>query len=181
MNRKKFLIQLGGTGLLAILPLKAIYAANQKIFIAVSKVKEKIVRANEGTELRIFGNPQQQKVVGADTENQIFEWIDDLKPGSGIPPHIHTKEDEIFRVLSGQVEIMVDSKTTILKEGDMAYAPKNIVHSWKVVGDQKAKMWVSAFPSGMEHMFQELHDMPPGKPDFDTVAKICVRYGIKFV
>lgn len=181
MNRKTFLTQLGGTGLLAMLPLTKTFAAQTAKRSVESNAKAKIVRVNEGVELRIFGNPQKQKVVGTDTDYQIFEWIDDLKPGSGIPPHIHTREDEIFRVLEGQVELMVDDKTTILKEGDMAYAPKNIVHSWKVIGDQKAKMWVSAFPSGMELMFHELHDLPPGKPDFETVAKICNSYGIKFV
>ncbi|MEX0287861.1 MAG: cupin domain-containing protein [Flavobacteriaceae bacterium] len=181
MNRKKFLTRLGGTGLAAILPGTGIYASQKNVPESGTDGKEKIVRANQGTELQIFGNPQWQKVVGTDTDNQIFEWIDDLSPGSGIPPHIHTKEDEIFRVLSGQLEIMVDNKVTILREGDMAYAPKNIVHSWKVIGDQQAKMWVSAFPSGMEHMFQELNDMPPGKPNFEEVAKICQAYGIKFI
>lgn len=181
MNRKTFLTQLGGTGLLAILPLTKTFAAQTEKRSVNSGEKEKIVRANEGVELRIFGNPQRQKIIGTDTNNQIFEWIDELSPGSGIPPHIHTKEDEVFRVLEGQVELMVDNKTTMLKEGDLAYAPKNIVHSWKVVGDQKAKMWVSAFPSGMELMFHELHKLPPGKPDFETIANICDSYGIKFV
>ena len=94
-----------------------------------TETKEKIVRKEEGTKLNIFGNPQYHKVVGKETNHQIFKWVDYLSPGSGIPPHIHSKEDEIFSVLSGEVEIMVDNKTTILKEGDMAYAPKNIVHS----------------------------------------------------
>ncbi|NAS11135.1 cupin domain-containing protein [Poritiphilus flavus] len=180
MNRKTFITQLGGTGLAAILPV-GVHASSKRSIKSSIDTKEKVVRANEGTELRIFGNPQWQKVVGADTDNQIFEWIDDLSPGSGIPPHIHTKEDEIFRVLSGQVELMVDNKSTILGEGDMAYAPKNIVHSWKVIGDQKARMWVSAFPSGMEHMFKELNDLPPGKPDFEEVVRISKTYGIKFL
>lgn len=110
-----------------------------------------------------------------------MEWADELEPGSGIPPHIHTKEDEIFRVIKGQVEIMVGNKTTTLKAGDLAFAPKNIVHSWKVVSDEKAKMCVSAFPAGMEHLFNELNDLLPGKPDFEKVGQICSKYGIRFV
>lgn len=181
MNRKTFITQLSGAGLLTVLPLTNVFAAQLKKLHFNRSTKEKIVRANEGTELRIFGNPQMHKVVGNDTDNQFFEWVDDLAPGSGIPPHIHSKEDEIFRVLEGQIEIMVDHKITILKQGDMAYAPKNKVHSWKVVGEQKAKMLVSAFPSGMEFMFEELHALPPGPPDFKAVANICASYGITFV
>lgn len=181
MNRKRFLAQLGGSGLAMVLPLTSAKAFFKEHMPLRYKRKEKIVRNNEGTELRIFGNPQWHKVVGDDTENQVFEWVDDLAPGSGIPPHVHTKEDEIFRVVAGEVEIMVDGNTTTLQQGDMAFAPKNVVHSWKVVGDEKATMRVSAFPSGMEHMFHELHALPPGPPDFEKVSKICETYGIRFV
>lgn len=181
MNRKRFLAQLGGTGLAALLPLTSAKAFFKENRLLKNIPKEKIVRNNEGTELRIFGNPQLQKIVGDDTDNQVFEWVDDLAPGSGIPPHVHTKEDEIFRVIAGKVEIIVDGKTTTLKKGDMAFAPKNVTHSWKVVGDENATMWVSAFPSGMEHMFHELHALPPGPPDFEKVSKICETYGIRFV
>ena len=181
MDRKRFLKQLGGTSLLALLPLNSAKAFFRNNGIAKLFTNPKVVREDQGTELRIFGNPQYHKVVGADTGEQIFEWVDDVVPGSGIPPHVHTKEDEIFRVLQGEVEIMIGDDTTVLKAGDMAFAPKNLVHSWKVIGEQKAKMWVSAFPSGMEHMFHELHKMPPGPPDFNKVAAICETYGIQFV
>lgn len=181
MDRKKFLTQLGGTSIAALLPLASAKAFFEDKNIFKKAAKEKIVRANEGIELKVFGNPQWHKVVGEDTENQIFEWVDDLKPGSGIPPHVHTREDEVFRVMQGEVEIMVDGKTTILKKGDMAFAPKNLVHSWTVVGEHKAIMWVSAFPSGMEHMFYELDELPPGPPNFAKVSEICEGYGIRFV
>lgn len=181
MDRKRFLRQLGGTSLLAILPVATAEAFIKKNPLAKAWAKAKIVRDNEGTKLHVLGNPQWHKVVGADTGEQIFEWIDDVKPGSGIPPHVHTKEDEIFRVLQGEVELMVDGKATVLKAGDMAFAPKNIPHAWKVIGDQNAKMWVSAFPSGMEHMFHELDALPPGPPDLQKVAAICATYGIEFI
>ncbi len=179
MDRKTFLTRLGGTGAVALLPANALMAALEKP--VEKKAREKIIPADGGIELRVLGNPQTHKVVGEDTDSQIFEWVDNAEPGFGTPPHIHTREDEIFRVLKGKVEIMVDNKSTVLEAGDMAYAPKNLVHSWTVVGNEKAQMWVSAFPSGMEHMFHELSQLPEGKPDFEKVASICTRYGITFV
>jgi len=113
------------------------------------------------------------KISGKDTDNQIVEWVNDVAPGVGIPPHIHTKEDEIFRVLKGKVEIMVGEKTTVLESGDVAFAPKNVVHSWKIVGEGNASMSTSAFPAGIEIMFAELGELPPGPPDFEKVAEIC--------
>jgi len=76
---------------------------------------------------------------------------------------------------------MVDGKITVLEAGDTAFAPKNVAHSWTVIGTEKAKMITSAFPAGIEIMFRELADLPPGPPDFDKVAKICGNHGISFV
>ncbi|WP_262490333.1 hypothetical protein [Hyunsoonleella jejuensis] len=42
-------------------------------------------------------------------------------------------------------------------------------------------MSTSAFPAGIEIMFKELSELPPGPPEFDKVAEICSKYGISFV
>lgn len=145
------------------------------------KINPKIIKDKEGKILNVLGDIQTHKFAGKETGDQIVEWVSDIEPGVGIPPHIHTKEDEIFRVIKGQVAIMVDGKTNVLNAGDIAFAPKNVVHAWKVIGNEKAKMMVSAFPAGIEIMFRELADLPPGPPDFEKVTQICEKYGIKFV
>ncbi|WP_026809307.1 cupin domain-containing protein [Arenibacter latericius] len=143
--------------------------------------KPKIVADEEGEVLNVIGDIQTHKLSGKDTGNQIAEWVNNVPPGVGIPPHIHTKEDEIFRVVKGQVEIMVGGEITILNEGDIAFAPKNIPHSWKVIGTKNAQMCTSAFPAGIEEMFMELSKLPEGPPDFDKVAEICGKHGISFI
>jgi len=148
---------------------------------ATATVKPKIVKNGNGEVLNVIGDIQTHKLLGSETNNQIVEWVDDVDPGVGIPPHVHTQEDEIFRVVKGEVEIVVDGKATVLKEGDMAFAPKNVPHSWTVVGTEKAKMITSAFPAGIETMFHELAKLPPGPPDFEKVAKICGNHGVAFV
>jgi len=181
MDRKKF-IRTSGVGLgLALIPGMSACQAESKKTQKITGVGSKVVRGSEGDVLNVIGDIQTHKLVGSDTGNQIVEWVDDVDPGVGIPPHIHSKEDEIFRVIQGQVEIMVDGKTTVLKAGDVAFAPKNIAHSWKVVGTEKAKMITSAFPAGIEHMFKELAEMTDVPPDFGKVAEICGRHGIQFV
>lgn len=178
MDRKNF-IKTAGIGLgLAVLPSTI---KNQTFKHKNLTLQPKIVKDSEGTVLNVIGDIQTHKILGSDTNNQIVEWVDNVTPGVGIPPHIHTKEDEIFRVVKGQVEIMVDGKTTILNAGDTAFAPKNVPHSWKVVGTKKAKMITSAFPAGIEHMFKELAKLPDGPPDFKKVSEICEKQGIRFI
>ncbi|WP_020528780.1 cupin domain-containing protein [Flexithrix dorotheae] len=181
MDRKKFLKNTGiGLGI-TMIPFIAQSKKLTSDSIQGSGLDPKIIKNEDGKVLNVLGDIQSHKLVGSDTNNQIVEWVDDVEPGVGIPPHIHTKEDEIFRVIKGQVEIMVDGKTTVLNEGDTAFAPKNVSHAWKVIGTEKAKMITSAFPSGIEKMFGELANLPAGPPDFEKVAKICGNQGITFI
>lgn len=181
MDRKTF-IKTSGIGLGLALITRGMYSqiTSEKTSLENSS-KSKIVKDSEGNILNVIGDIQTHKLSGSDTGNQIVEWVDNVDPGVGIPPHIHTKEDEIFRVMKGEIEIMIDGKITILHEGDTAFAPKGIPHSWKVVGSEKAKMITSAFPAGIEYMFQELAKLPDGPPDFEKVTEICAKHGINFV
>ena len=181
MYRKKF-IQTSGFGLgVALIPgMIQGQSINAKKNYTVN-TESKIVKDSEGDVLNVLGDIITTKLVGSDTGNQIVEWVDNVEPGVGVPPHIHTKEDEIFRVIKGKIEMIVDGETTILNEGDIAFAPKEIPHSWKVVGTEKAKMITSAFPAGIENMFKELVKLPAGPPDFEKVSEIAAKYGISFV
>ncbi len=181
MNRKKF-IKTSGFGIgLSLMP--GILMAKPRIFLKENNPKNnpKVIRDAEGEILNVIGDIQTHKLVGKDTDNQLVEWVDNVHPGTGIPPHIHTKEDEIFRVIEGTVEITVGDSTSVLISGDIAFAPKGVSHTWKVVGESKAKMITTAFPAGIEFMFQELAQLPDGPPDFEKVAEICGRQGITFV
>ncbi len=189
MDRKQFL-QTSGLGLGVILTPSLISCKQQqakKNERSITKTEKsvklnpKIIKDKEGDVLHVIGDIQTHKLLGSETDNQIVEWVSDVKPGVGIPPHIHIHEDEIFRVIKGQIEMMVDGKITILKTGDIAFAPRNIPHSWKVIGTEKAKMIVSAFPAGIEIMFKELADLPSDPPDFEKVINICAKYGISFL
>ncbi|WP_276166610.1 cupin domain-containing protein [Zobellia alginiliquefaciens] len=181
MNRKHF-IKSTGLGLGLTLMPTLVKCQNNSDSSGLSGASQPtIVKNSEGDILNVLGDIQTHKLAGEGTGNQITEWVSNVDPGVGIPPHIHTKEDEIFRVIKGQVEIMVDGETTVLEEGDVAYAPKNIPHAWTVVGTEKAEMITSAFPAGIEIMFGELAELPEGPPDFDKVAAICANHGINFI
>ncbi|MEJ7664289.1 MAG: cupin domain-containing protein [Hymenobacter sp.] len=131
--------------------------------------------------LSVLGDQQCIKLTGQDTNNQ-FTLLEQLNsPGTGIPRHLHAKEDEVFHVQEGRVEYEVDGAVTTLGPGDLAYVPRGVAHSFRVVGSQPARVLVSIFPAGAEHMFQELAQLPAGPPDFPVVAEICGRYGITFL
>ena len=181
MKRKEF-IKKAGVGLgCIVVPSKVKRSSTRSEKEYAAGLDPKVIKDGEGEVFNVLGDIQTHKILGSDTDNQIVEWVDDVSPGVGIPPHVHTKEDEIFRVIKGKVEIMVNGKTSTLNAGDIAFAPKNVPHAWTVVGTEPAKMITSAFPAGIEKMFEELATLPAGPPDFEKVFQICGDYGISFL
>ena len=181
MDRKKFIKSTTATIGLACTPIISFGKTIVATTTSFLEERPKIIKAAEGNILNVIGDIQTHKISGKDTNNQIVEWVNNVAPGVGIPPHVHTKEDEIFRIMKGSVELSVGEKTVILKAGDIAFAPRNVAHTWKIVGNENASMSTSAFPAGIEIMFKELSKLPPGPPEFDKVAEICSKYGISFV
>ena len=178
MKRKEFIKRAGAfTALLATVPSMAFSQAKK----VSGHINAKIVRKKDGKLVNVIGDNQTFKLTGKDT-NGMFTLIESVNdPGMQIPMHVHENEDEVFKVLEGQMEITVGDKKTILKAGDLAFAPRNIPHSWRIVGETKAKVVLSVFPAGLEVMFEELSELPAGPPDFDKVVAISKKYGISFV
>lgn len=185
MNRKKFLKTAAiNTGVLAIAPMVMAKSNGFNSLINsndLNKTDPKVLRTGEGKDQIVLGDHQILKLSGKDTNGQ-FTLIEQYNnPGMEIPMHIHQDEDEVFHVLSGELEIKVGEDTKLLKAGDIGFCPRGVPHSWKVTGKEKAKVMLSIFPSGLELMFNELAELPAGPPDFEKVAQICSEYNIQFV
>ncbi len=140
----------------------------------------KIVKNDAGHKLNVLGDNQNIKLTGNDTNGQFTLIEQHNEPGVGIPPHIHENEDEVFQVIQGQVEVRIGEQTTILNAGDLIFCPRGVPHSWRVVGEEKAKAMLSIFPAGLETMFEELSQLPAGPPDLAVVGKICEKYNLRF-
>jgi len=178
MNRKEFLKNTIASGIAASVLPSLIKNINGD---SVNDMKPKVIRADEGKTINVIGDVQTFKLTGKDTNGQFTLIEEENHPGVMIPMHVHTKEDEVFKVVEGQMELTVGEETTVLKEGDIGFGPRGVPHSWKIIGDQKAKVILSVFPSGIEFMFEELGQLPAGPPDFPKVAEICGRFGVSFV
>ena len=51
-----------------------------------------------------------------------------LAPGMAVPRHTHTREDEVYFVLAGELQATVGDKTFVLQPGDTLLAPRDIPH-----------------------------------------------------
>ena len=95
-------------------------------------------------------------VTGEESNNALFQFEAVVPKGGGPPPHVHTREDETFYVVSGSLEILMGDKTYQAKKGDFVYIPRGTVHRFKNVGDDSAVQLVTFVPSGVEKFFREV-------------------------
>ena len=168
-------------GLIAGLSLSPKILAAAHTEFSVLTTDPKVIKNGAGTFYNVLGDRMRVKLNANDT-NGLFTLIEEEHdPGTQIPMHVHSNEDEVFRVVEGEVEFTIGDDTMVLGAGDTGYAPRNIPHTWKNVGKVQAKVIMSVFPAGLEKMFAELSALPAGPPDFAKIATICGGYGVKFL
>ena len=109
-------------------------------------------------------------------------------PGSGPPLHVHTREDEAFWVLDGQLTVRCGDDTFSVGPGSFTFLPRGIPHTFLVEGDEMARILSICAPGGFEQFFVEAgrpapeDGLPPAGPvDVAALARIGSQYGVQFV
>ena len=129
----------------------------------------------------LMGGDVYAHFTGADTAGQSFAAMNVYPPGAGVPPHVHEREDEVFYLEAGELEVLLGTETLHLKAGDSAFLPRGVPHAWKVVSAETARFLLVVTPAGLENLFRELSALPPGPPDGAVLGEIAARHGIHFL
>ena len=112
-----------------------------------------------------------------------------FRKGGEPPAHFHTKEDETFYILEGEICFHIGDKKFTAKAGDLVYGPKTVPHSFSLVTDT-AKALLLITPAGIETFFKEfsvpaqsleLPPIPEGQPPaefLDNMMKRATELGV---
>lgn len=87
-----------------------------------------------------------------------------LPRGAEPPPHIHTREDEAFYVLNGEISVTVADKVAVLKPGEVLFAPRNVPHSFKIL-TERATIMNLIMPGTLWNYFMECSEPLAEKPE----------------
>ncbi|MFO1478363.1 MAG: cupin domain-containing protein [Verrucomicrobiota bacterium] len=126
-------------------------------------------------------------VDGRDTQGHYVIMEATLPPKGGPPPHVHTREDETFQVLAGEVTFYVGDKTMVVKPGEYVFAPRGIPHHFKNTGTTDAILLETASPAGVEAFFEAVgkplatrqdRPVPPSAEDIHRMRALAPEYGI---
>ena len=134
--------------------------------------------------LRAFGEEITILLDGEHTAGRFTMWTEVTPPGGGPPPHYHVKEEELFHIISGRLEFLVNDKWHQAGPGGTAFMPRGVVHTFKNVGDQPSRMMITTIPSGIEKFFvrcAEEFAKPGGPPEMARLVDIGAEHGIHFV
>lgn len=112
-----------------------------------------------------------------------------IAPGIGVPRHTHTREDETYFVLTGELEVAVGEKIHVLRPGDTLLAPRNIPHEVRNSGTIENHFLLMFSPSGFEEFVMATavaapdNAVAPTEPPavaVQNVHELAASYGILF-
>lgn len=140
----------------------------------------------EGTATWFLGTLMTLKASGATTGNAFGLIEQRLPAGFAPPPHVHHSEDEAFYVLEGRLTFTCGPQTWDAPVGTFIFLPRNIVHGFRVEGNQPARLLQFNMPAGVEQLFVEAGEaarertLPPdGPPQIDKLLVLTKRYNLE--
>jgi quercetin dioxygenase-like cupin family protein len=115
-----------------------------------------------GSILNVLGVTHISKATGAETAGSFSLWEDVVPPGAGAPPHTHTREDEAFYVLTGEIQLEFEGESAAHRvgPGGFFFGARHRRHAYRNVGERPARVLVLCTPScGLERSALGLNRM----------------------
>lgn len=98
------------------------------------------------------------------------------------PGHVHTREDEIWYVIEGELSFKVGGRTATAGPGTLVFAPRGVPHQY-IVSKAPARYLLIFTPAGIEPLFPEVDDLRnkvrQGSPEYyEKLEEMRAQYGV---
>jgi len=137
------------------------------------------------------GNLTTNLAEKKDTNGAFFLVEAMLAPGTEPPPHLHTREDELFYVLEGEFDVYVGKDAFKVKGGECVFLPRSKPHAF-VIRSPRLHVLALFTPAGLEEAFRGMStpaqrlELPTGAVTYSTgdlkqTAQRLSEYGAHFL
>lgn len=126
--------------------------------------------------------------TGTSTGGALAFWESRMPAGSSPPLHIHTREDEAFYVLDGELTFRVGDEQVVVGPGAFVWGPRGVPHQYRV-DSPIARLLTIFVPGGGEELFFAMSrpadslTMPPPSDDGglapEQLEELANRYGAR--
>jgi mannose-6-phosphate isomerase-like protein (cupin superfamily) len=121
------------------------------------------VPAGQGPTYWVSGDVYTLK-SSRDTTDGALGFVEaSVPPGGGPIAHIHTRADEAFYVLDGELEMLDGGRTFTARTGDFVFVPRGIRHRFKNTGVHVVRLLFFFMPGGDELAFEFGDEPKPGE------------------
>ena len=130
--------------------------------------------------LNIVGEETRVKVGPADSEGALAVFHLVAPPMSGPPLHVHSREDEWFYVIEGELVFELDGARHTVGAGGSVWLRRGVVHRYQNFTATDARLLIATTPGGFSDYFVELSAATPpgGMPPFEVLAGLGEQYGL---
>lgn len=98
------------------------------------------------TPLNVVGEETLVKVSPSDSDGQMAFFHLVAPPMSGPPLHYHTREDELFYVLEGELVFELDGERFTAVAGSTVYLQRGVVHRYQNFTNETARLLIVTTP-----------------------------------
>jgi quercetin dioxygenase-like cupin family protein len=135
------------------------------------------VNETEGQKLNIAGGNYRIIISGKQTDGEYAVIEMSVPAGAGPNPHSHADFAETFYVLEGEVSFKSELGSYVAKKNSFINIPKGgIVHGFKNLSNETAKLLCTVTPAGLDDLFEEMSEyMETASTDDESTKKEKVQ------
>ena len=97
---------------------------------------------------------------------------------AGPPPHAHPWE-EVYVVLEGELEVLIEGESHVLKPGGIAHVPAGVTHGYRNVTDAHFLTIVTG-GHATEFFTEVSRDVEMSPPDIPGIVRVAASHDIEF-
>ena len=139
--------------------------------------------ARAGDVFKVFDNTITIMVSRHDSNGALTMFIDEAPPNTGPPMHVHKDIGETAYVLQGTYKVNVGGELRELGQGEAAFLPANVPHTYKNISDGAGRVLFTVLPGGLDDFFEEISkrsDLHPPE-DLPAINEIAAKYQMEIV
>lgn len=160
----------------------------------IAKVKEIFAEQNispdvppdsSREQIWLSGNLDTFLATSEDTDGQYALFDLYVPPLAGPIAHFHTREDEVYQLLSGDVVFQDGNLVRKVVPGELIPLHRGHLHRFENLGTTPARLLLLATPGGLDKSFREAGQPvtdpsgPPPKDDLTKVIAAAIKQGIE--